>query len=431
MAGYAKAVVSAPGPHPPPRLTVHLAPPQPTARNGKEFVMSTALEDRILRAGPKKILACDGGGILGLMSVEILAKLEADLRTTLKNPSLLLCDYFDFVCGTSTGAIIAACIAAGMNTDKIRSFYVEGGQQMFDKASLLKRLHYEYNREPLAEKLKSEFSAALRADATCDSPPDTTLGSPSLRTVLMMVMRNATTDSPWPVSNNPFAKYNQRDRPDCNLLLPLWQLVRASTAAPTYFPPEVITLGEGDDAYSFIFVDGGVTTYNNAAFLAFQMATAAPYKMNWKTGTDQMLIVSVGTGSAAAVRPGLKPSDMWLLDAAKTVPGALMNAAAAGWDMACRLLGECRFGAPIDREYCEMVGPFEGRPNFSGTKQFAYVRYDPDVSQPGLDALGLADIQAAKVQTLDSIEHIADIQKVGKAFAQEHLNVTGHLRGFI
>lgn len=381
--------------------------------------MPTALEKRITAPGPKKILSCDGGGILGLMSVEILAKLEADLRAELKKPDLLLCDYFDFVCGTSTGAIIAACIAAGMSTDKIRKFYVDGGKQMFDKASLLKRLHYSYNKEPLAKKLQTEFSAALGSD--------TTLGSPGLRSVLMMVMRNATTDSPWPVSNNPFAKYNQRNRPDCNLLLPLWQLVRASTAAPTYFPPEVVTLGKGKDAYDFVFVDGGVTTYNNAAFLAFQMVTAAPYRLNWKTGTDQLLIVSTGTGSTPAVRPGLKPADMWLLDAAKTVPGALMNAAAAGWDMACRVLGECRFGRPIDRE----VGDLVGDGTFSGAKQFAYVRYDPDVSQPGLDALGLADIKSADVQTLDSIEHIPEIQRVGEAFARRYVDVKQQLRGFL
>ena len=68
-------------------------------------------------------------------------------------------------------------------------------------------------------------------------------------------MRNATTDSPWPISNNPYAKYNERSRLDCNLALPLWQLVRASTAAPTYFPPEVVVVGNRE----FIFVDGGVT----------------------------------------------------------------------------------------------------------------------------------------------------------------------------
>ena len=72
---------------------------------------------------------------------------------------------------------------------------------------------------------------------------ETKLGSDQLQTLLMIVLRNATTDSPWPVSNNPYAKYNDPTRPDCNLELPLWQLVRASTAAPTYFPPEVVRIG--------------------------------------------------------------------------------------------------------------------------------------------------------------------------------------------
>jgi hypothetical protein len=74
--------------------------------------------------------------------------------------------------------------------------------------------------------------------------------------------------APWPVSNNPAAKYNALDRIDCNLRIPLWQFVRGSTAAPTYFPPEVGKVGEDE----FIFVDGGVTMYNNPAFQLFLMA---------------------------------------------------------------------------------------------------------------------------------------------------------------
>jgi len=81
--------------------------------------------------GPKRILTCDGGGILGLMSVEILAKLEVDLRAKLEKPDLVLADWFDFVCGTST--IIATCISVGMSMDRIRAFYVGSGTQMFDK----------------------------------------------------------------------------------------------------------------------------------------------------------------------------------------------------------------------------------------------------------------------------------------------------------
>ncbi|MFZ5504349.1 MAG: patatin-like phospholipase family protein [Pseudomonadota bacterium] len=385
--------------------------------------MNDALIQRMQAAGPKKILACDGGGILGLMSVEILAKLEDDLRARFgKGPEFVLADYFDFVCGTSTGAIIAACISCGMSMSRIRQFYKDSGEQMFDKAFLLRRLNYKYNDEPLAKLLQTELSNALGEDAT--------LGSPGLRTLLMMVMRNASTDSPWPISNNPWAKYNHLARKDCNLRLPLWQLVRASTAAPTFFPPEVITLAEGTpDAYTFVFVDGGVTTYNNPAFLAFQMATAAPYAVNWATGADKMLIVSVGTGGAAKAQLDLQADDMHILYNARNLPCALMNAAAAGWDMACRMLGDCRFGGRIEREIGNMLSEPGQAPNWTGEKLFSYVRYDPDVTPEGLTSLGLPGISAKAMLEMDSVKHIPDIQQVGQAFAQRHVSLD-HLHGF-
>ena len=148
---------------------------------------------------------------------------------------------------------------------------------------------------------------------------ETTLGSPSLRTLLMLVMRNATTDSPWPISNNPRAKYNDPARTDSNLNLPLWQLVRASTAAPTYFPPETIVIGK----QRFVFVDGGVTMYNNPAFQLFLMATLAPYRLCWGTGEDSMLLVSIGTGTSPNANADLTPGEMNVLYNASSIPSAL------------------------------------------------------------------------------------------------------------
>ena len=397
--------------------------------------MQERLRERIAAPGPKKILSCDGGGILGLMSVEILAGIEAELRRLTGRPELVLADWFDFTCGTSTGAVIAACISCGMSVDQIRRFYLESGEQMFDKASLLKRLKYSYNDEPLAHKLQAELDKALGYPAA-GGRPQAKLGDDRLRTVLMMVLRNHTTDSPWPVSNNPHAKYNQRVRDDgsprldCNLDLPLWQLVRASTAAPTFFPPEVVTFAEGTAReYQFVFVDGGVTTYNNPAFLAFEMATARPYGMRWPTGTGELLIVSVGPGRAANARPDLEAGDLWLLDHAKNIPSALMNAAADGWDMACRTVGECRFGAPVDREFGDMV--VEPLQRGRGGRLFSYVRYDPDVTRAGLAALGLADVDPEHVRRMDSTDHIAEIQKVGAAYASRHLDIARHFAGFV
>jgi hypothetical protein len=257
------------------------------------------LIDRIERPGPKQLLAIDGGGIRGVLALEMLQRIEDLLKAKSGRPDFRLADYFDHIAGTSTGGIIAAGLSIGMSVGEILAFYQEAGAQMFVKANLLRRLRYKFEDEPLAAKLREVFTA------------DTTLGSEKLQTLLLLVMRNATTDSPWPISNNPYARYNDRTRNDCNLSLPLWQLIRASTAAPTYFPPEVVMLGTGNGR-EFVFVDGGVTMYNNPAFQMFLMATLDRYwtakpEARWRTGTGRMLIVSVGTGTSPAARQGLDP----------------------------------------------------------------------------------------------------------------------------
>jgi hypothetical protein len=211
-------------------------------------------------------------------------------------------------------------------------------------------------------------------------------------------------------------------------------LVRASTAAPTFFPPEVVTLAPGtNEEYSFVFVDGGMTTYNNPAWMAVQMATASPYEINWRTGADQLLVVSVGTGNAPAARPDLRPEELWLLDHAKSVPLALMNSATAGWDMVCRIVGECRFGGQVDREFGTMMqapGMPADQGNWSGAKQFAYVRYDPLTNREGLDALGLSQIPEQDLAAMDDVRKIPQLREVGSAFAKRYV-LLDHLSGFI
>lgn len=363
--------------------------------------MNEKLAARMRSADPKKILALDGGGIRGMMTVEVLAEIETLLRQKLgRGGDFVLADYFDFVSGTSTGAIIAACIALGMKVADIRDFYLSSGEEMFDKASLLKRFRHKYEDDKLAAKMQAVFGR------------DTTLGSDTLRTVLMMVMRNASTDSPWPVSNNPFAKYNDESRPDCNLNLPLWQLVRASTAAPVYFPPEVVVVGQ----HEFIFVDGGITTYNNPTFQSFLMATLEPYKMNWPAGSDKLLVVSIGTGTSPQANADLDPNAMNLLYNAGSIPSALMYAALNEQDMLCRVFGRCLAGDVLDREVGDLMG---AKGPVGSDKLFTYARYNAELSADGLRALGLADVKPENVQKLDSVAHVGDLQRVGRAVAKQ------------
>jgi uncharacterized protein len=370
-----------------------------------------SLAEKIKGGGQKKILALDGGGIRGILTVEILARIEELLRQKSgRGQDFVLADYFDFFAGTSTGAIIAACLSWGMTVDRIRDFYLQNGTEMFDKASLLERYYrHKFDSEKLSARLREEFGA------------ETTLGSDKLKTLLMIVLRNASTDSPWPVSNNPAAKYNDCTRPDCNLNLPLWQLVRASTAAPTYFPPEIVTIGTRE----FIFVDGGITMYNNPSFQAFLMATVEPFNLNWPAGQDRMLIVSVGTGTSPDANADLRPDEMNVLYNASSLPSALMFAALNEQDFLCRVFGKCLAGDPLDRELGDMIG----KRGPTQHKLFTYVRYNAELTRAGLNELGLGDVEPTNVQQLDSVEFVKDLQRVGEAVAERKVKAE-HFAGF-
>lgn len=367
--------------------------------------------DRLAPGGTKRLLSLDGGGIRGLISLEILGRLETLLRDALGAPDdFVLADYFDYVAGTSTGAIIATCLSLGYSVAQIRDFYLEGAQAMFRRAPLIKQLYYRNVGTNLTARLQELFRRP-------DGAP-VTLGDDDLRTLLLVVMKNATTNSPWPLSNNPRAKYNDREHPGCNLDLPLWKIVRASTAAPTFFPPEDVTVG----GERFVFVDGAISVYNNPAFLLFMMATLPEYRLNWEADENRMLLVSVGTGALGGADPNLKASQMTVLYHARSVPAALLDASQTEQDLLCRVVGRCRFGDPLDTELGDMVhrngalasdgaGPF-------GARKFTYLRYNPVVTREGLAELGLSGIRPEHVQEMDSPNYLAELIQVGSAYAQ-------------
>jgi uncharacterized protein len=386
------------------------------------------IADRISKPGQKKLLALDGGGIRGALTIEILADIEAKLRAQRIADGLMqasdkfvLADYFDYIAGTSTGAIIASCLSWGMSTDEIRSFYETNGETMFDSASIQQKLTANiYSDQKLAEKLQEVF----RQD---DGSP-ATLGTAKLHTLLMMVMRNASTDSPWWVCNNPAAKYNRPERraapkQDCNLDIPLWQLIRASTAAPVFFPPERVQFGNRD----FEFVDGGVTPHNNPAFQLFIMATSEPYQLKWPTGEDKMLLVSIGTGASPDTDVSFftKLLGKNYVYQATHIPNHLMYGALNEQDMLCRVFGKCLSGAKLDNEVEDLIG----KTGPAKPKLFTYMRYNAELTQKGLSDLGLGHIDPENVRKLDSVENIKDLQAVGKAVAERCVNIQ-HFAGF-
>lgn len=357
-----------------------------------------------------RILALDGGGIRGIISVEVLSRIEELLQEGTGRPDLQLCDWFDLIAGTSTGAITAALLATGHTTAEIRSFYETEAVSLFRRAPIWTRLRHRYDGSLLADRLRRTLG------------PDTTLGCERIRTLLMMVMHNVTTDSPWFLTNHPGAPFNDRALPDCNLNLPLWQLVRASAAAPTYFQPEVVELGK----QRFVFSDGVVTGFANPSFKAFLIATAKPYRISWEAGARKLLLVSVGTGKVNLADENLRASQMHLLFHARHVPQAMSYASRDEQDLLCRVFGDCLVGEPLDLE----VGDLIGAPAPGGNKLFTYLRYDVPLTREGLDAIGCTSIDPARMVRMDALGGLAELQRVGRSLASERVR-QAHFRLFL
>lgn len=354
-----------------------------------------------------RLLSFDGGGIRGLFALEIARRIETLLREAHGKPDLVLADHFAYMGGTSTGAIIATFLSWGLPVDEVMGLYRENARVMFTKAGFGSMHKNRFAGQPISDFLQRFFVE--------DGGSLATLGTSKLRTLLLVVTRNASTGSPWPMSNNPHALFNDRTRPGCNLDLPLWQIVRASTAAPTFFPPEVIEITDQKSAetakHTFAFEDGGVTPFNNPAYLLYTMATLPEYRLNWPDGKERMSLVSIGTGRVKTGRGSKLEQN--LLGQAMSVPAALISSAQWIQDLLCRQHGECRHGAPLDSELGDMI-----RENPQAA--FLYSRYDRAVDEADVEA---ASLVSKKGFTLDNIELMDFLCEMGANYAAKHVSL--------
>src|SRR5262245_46044827 len=98
----------------------------------------------------KRILALDGGGIRGIFTLQVLKRIEDLFREARGRSTLVLRDEFDFFAGTSTGAIIATCLAWGMPVGEIEQLYIDKGAQMFARVPWYRRWKGKYSAAAIA-----------------------------------------------------------------------------------------------------------------------------------------------------------------------------------------------------------------------------------------------------------------------------------------
>ncbi|MGO8738810.1 patatin-like phospholipase family protein [Rhodoblastus sp.] len=234
--------------------------------------------------GRKAILSIDGGGVRGVIALGFLARLESLLSERAGAPSRL-CDYFDLVGGTSTGAIVATGIALGISARDIRDFYMRLGPRIFHRPWLrLPGWQAKFDAEALRQEIISVFE-------------NRDLDSPDLQTGLGVMLKRIDKAGAWILTNNPRSKFWETP-PDGafigNRHYKLTNLVRASTAAPSYFEPQEIAIVEGEPPA--LFVDGGLTPHNDPALALFLTAVIPAYHIVWPMGVENLSVFSVGTG---------------------------------------------------------------------------------------------------------------------------------------
>ena len=324
--------------------------------------------------GPKRILSLDGGGIRGALTLGYLKKIETIIREKEKNPTLLLCDYFDLIGGTSTGSIIAAALAIGKTVDEIVALYMDLGGKIFGQKrdwwkpwETLKYLKAGYDYAALEQSLKDVFK-------------DITLGSDQIRTGLCIVAKRADTNSVWPLINHPQGKFFDTWMGK-NKNIALWQAVRASSAAPTYFVPQMIDVGDGQQA---AFVDGGVSMANNPALTLLMVATLKGFPFRWPIGEDKLEIVSVGTGYSIFKKQTREINQASILNWAQSVPDMLMQDASWQNQIMLQWLSNSPTAHFIDMEIESLRDDY-----IAGKPLIKYLRYNFPITVNDLNHLNL------------------------------------------
>lgn len=213
-----------------------------------------------------KVLSIDGGGIKGIYSARILEQFERKFNCC-------IADYFDLICGTSTGGLIALALSLKIPVSVITNFYYMRGDRIFRKRSniysLFKQviLGSKYDNQELKTALQEIFADHTLGDSHC----------------MLCIPAFSLTDG------RPFIfKF---DHPEGNLSrdnrTKYVDVALATSAAPTYLP--IVTIPTYNNRQ---FVDGGVYA-NNPTLVG--VAEAVKYFVGKGKKFQRLMVLSVAS----------------------------------------------------------------------------------------------------------------------------------------
>ncbi|XP_051764257.1 85/88 kDa calcium-independent phospholipase A2 isoform X3 [Ctenopharyngodon idella] len=280
-----------------------------------------------LKTGSKKmdrLLCLDGGGIKGLVLIQMLISLEKEAGRPIR-------ELFDWVSGTSTGGILALAIVHGKSMEYLRCLYFRMKEQVFKGSR-------PYESGPLEEFLKNEFGENTKmTDVTHPrvmvtsvladrhpgelhlfrnyDPPVLQRDSPYTATATFQPL---TVPQGWEDEDLlvvGFTRPPRKRRKVTDEEQLVWRAARSSGAAPTYFRP----MGR--------FLDGGLLANNPTldAMTEIHQYNKALKAQGREVDMSRLgVVLSLGTGKPPQVAVNsvdvFRPSNP--LELAKTFVGA-------------------------------------------------------------------------------------------------------------
>lgn len=368
-----------------------------------------------------RILSLDGGGIRGIIPGAVLVHVETKIREFSKNPDAHLAEYFDMVVGTSTGGILGAMLLTPRSTDDSSprfsaldayNFYINEGTKIFNDS---KRSFGFLRIFGNAAKYKRERLENLLMEKLGD--------------VRMSQLLKPCIITTYDLLNKEAVFFNSREQDRIKGDFYLRDVLRSTSAGPTYFDPAQITniLYPESKQREMVNIDGGVFA-NNPAMCAYAECRRTFFPF-WKDKYDtnkkfptvrNMLMLSLGTGGGNFELPNVKASQNWsLINWAKLTPKIMLD---GGFDIVDYQIRQVFNSLPAKEDKLNLKRvDFPKPPDGS-------VPYEPDMAEAsrenikalaraGEETILNANIASSEKQTLDEF-----IQKLVELGPRKNVN---------
>ncbi len=226
------------------------------------------------------ILSLDGGGIKGVMTTRLLSWMEKRLQQLASDPNARLLDFFDFFVGTSTGGLMLACYLMPSKDGKSSFFTAQGVEDLY-----LATGDEIFSLNIWEKILRGHgMTSAKYPAASIEKVLNKHFGDMKLDQLLKPCLITS-----YDLSTNTrlfFRQHRAQKQPKNNFYLR--DICRATTSAPTYFPPVSI---KSMTKQEYLCIDGGIFAHNPSIF-----GYAELRRLDNEAGARNMLMFSIGTG---------------------------------------------------------------------------------------------------------------------------------------